>query len=71
MREVIDQTFRESRVMPPISTVETLSILTTLSLLRDSDMLAVLPVSVTDYYAALGKIAALSTPCAAGLRRMD
>ncbi|MGF6267240.1 DNA-binding transcriptional LysR family regulator [Paraburkholderia youngii] len=34
MRQVIDQTFRESRVAPPVSTVGTSSILTTLSLLR-------------------------------------
>jgi DNA-binding transcriptional LysR family regulator len=61
MREVIDQTFRESRVAPPVSTVETSSILTTLSLLRDSDMLAVLPSSVAGYYSSLGMIAAFST----------
>jgi DNA-binding transcriptional LysR family regulator len=62
MRQVIDQTFRESRVAPPVSTVETSSILTTLSLLRDSDMLAVLPSSVAQYYAALDTIATLPTP---------
>jgi len=62
MRQVIDQTFRESRVAPPISTVETSSILTTLSLLRDSDMLAVLPSSVAQYYVALNAIAAVATP---------
>jgi DNA-binding transcriptional LysR family regulator len=62
MRQVIDQTFRESRVAPPVSTVETSSILTTLSLLRDSDMLAVLPSSVAQYYVALEAIAAVSTP---------
>ncbi|SAK86445.1 LysR family transcriptional regulator [Caballeronia glebae] len=62
MRQIIDQTFRESRVAPPVSTVETSSILTTLSLLRDSDMLAVLPSSVADYYAALDTIASLPTP---------
>jgi DNA-binding transcriptional LysR family regulator len=62
MRQVIDQTFRESRVAPPVSTVETSSILTTLSLLRDSDMLAVLPSSVAQYYVALNAIAAVSTP---------
>jgi DNA-binding transcriptional LysR family regulator len=62
MRQVIDQTFRESRVAPPVSTVETSSILTTLSLLRDSDMLAVLPSSVAQYYAALDTIVSLPTP---------
>ncbi|NML30352.1 LysR family transcriptional regulator [Paraburkholderia antibiotica] len=62
MRQVIDQTFRESRVAPPVSTVETSSILTTLSLLRDSDMLAVLPSSVAQYYVALDAIAAITTP---------
>ncbi|SMG59919.1 LysR family transcriptional regulator [Paraburkholderia susongensis] len=62
MRQVIDQTFRESRVAPPVSTVETSSILTTLSLLRDSDMLAVLPSSVAQYYVALDAIAAIATP---------
>ena len=62
MRQIIDQTFRESRVAPPVSTVETSSILTTLSLLRDSDMLAVLPSSVAQYYVALGAIAAVATP---------
>jgi DNA-binding transcriptional LysR family regulator len=61
MRQIIDQTFRESRVAPPVSTVETSSILTTLSLLRDSDMLAVLPSSVADYYSALDTIASLPT----------
>ncbi|WP_244818313.1 LysR family transcriptional regulator [Caballeronia sp. Lep1P3] len=62
MREIIDQTFRESRVAPPSSTVETSSILTTLSLLRDSNMLAVLPSSVAHYYATLDTIALLPTP---------
>jgi DNA-binding transcriptional LysR family regulator len=62
MRQVIDQTFRESRVAPPVSTVETSSILTTLSLLRDSDMLAVLPSSVAQYYVELAAIAAVATP---------
>ncbi|WP_250527963.1 LysR family transcriptional regulator [Caballeronia sp. GAWG2-1] len=62
MREIIDQTFRESRVAPPVSTVETSSILTTLSLLRDSDMLAVLPSSVADYYASLDTIGSIATP---------
>jgi DNA-binding transcriptional LysR family regulator len=61
MRQIIDQTFRDSRVAPPVSTVETSSILTTLSLLRDSDMLAVLPSSVADYYSALDTIASLPT----------
>jgi DNA-binding transcriptional LysR family regulator len=62
MRQIIDQTFRESRVTAPVSLVETSSILTTLSLLRDADMLAVLPSSVALYYRALGLIASLSTP---------
>jgi len=62
MRQIIDQTFRESRVAPPVSTVETSSILTTLSLLRDSDMLAVLPSSVAQYYVSLAVIAAVPTP---------
>jgi DNA-binding transcriptional LysR family regulator len=62
MRQIIDQTFRESRVTAPVSLVETSSILTTLSLLRDADMLAVLPSSVALYYEALGLIASLSTP---------
>jgi len=62
MRQIIDQTFRESRVAPPVSTVETSSILTTLSLLLDSDMLAVLPTSVAHYYVELGTMAALGTP---------
>jgi DNA-binding transcriptional LysR family regulator len=59
MRQIIDQTFRESRVAPPVSLVETSSILTTLSLLRDSDMLAVLPSSVAQYYEALDTMASL------------
>jgi DNA-binding transcriptional LysR family regulator len=57
MRQIIDQTFRETRVAPPVSTIETSSILTTLSLLRDSDMVAVLPTSVARYYADLKMIA--------------
>ncbi len=62
MRQIIDQTFREGRTAPPLSTVETSSILTTLSLLRESDMLAVLPTAVSRHYEALGMIAALPVP---------
>ncbi|GAB7544069.1 LysR family transcriptional regulator [Cupriavidus sp. 8B] len=59
MRQIIDQTFRENRVPPPVSTVETSSILTTLSVLRESDMLAVLPTSVARYYEDLNMLATL------------
>ena len=73
MRQIIDQTFRESRVAPPVSTVETSSILTTLSLLRDSDMLAVLPSSVAQYYvgARYDRLAADAAARAARALRAD
>lgn len=54
MREIIDQTFRESRVALPSDIVETSSILTTLTLLQETDMLAVLPTSVAAYYVRQG-----------------
>jgi DNA-binding transcriptional LysR family regulator len=59
MRQIVDQTFREGRIAPPVSIVETSSILTTLPLVLASDMLAVLPDSVARYYAALGVITIL------------
>ncbi|MET3227892.1 UNVERIFIED_ORG: DNA-binding transcriptional LysR family regulator [Burkholderia sp. 1263] len=57
MREIIDQTFRHSRVALPENTIETSSILTTLSLLLAADMIAVLPTSVARYYQEQGTLA--------------
>ncbi|MDR3095667.1 MAG: hypothetical protein LBV73_01170 [Paraburkholderia sp.] len=51
-----------SRVASPVSTVETSSVLTTLSLPRDANMLAVLPETVAHYYGELNAIAAIATP---------
>jgi DNA-binding transcriptional LysR family regulator len=57
MREVIDQTFRDNRVASPENTIETSSILTTLSLLLAADMIAVLPASVARHYQEQGMLA--------------
>ncbi|MDR5746583.1 LysR substrate-binding domain-containing protein [Caballeronia sp. LZ029] len=57
LREIVDQTFRYYRVALPENTVETFSILATLSLLVGADMIAVLPTSVARHYQKQGTLA--------------
>ena len=50
MRQIIDQTFREMRVTPPVSRVEASSTLMTMALLQESDMIAVVSTPLAHYY---------------------
>lgn len=59
MRAVINQAFQNARVDIPSSIVETTSIMTLLSLLQQTDMIGVTPVSVVDEYPARHLLAVL------------
>ncbi|MDB5742407.1 MAG: transcriptional regulator, LysR family [Polaromonas sp.] len=61
MREVLDQEFRMLQVPPPRGLIETASILTTTDLIDKTDMIAVMPQSIADTYAAHGLLHVL--PC--------
>ena len=61
MREVLDQEFRMLQVPPPRGLIETASILTTTDLIDKTDMIAVMPQSIADSYAAHGLLKVL--PC--------
>jgi len=60
MRTLIDQEFAAHRTPLPHGLIETGSILTTMSLVRDSHLLAVIPQVVAQDYAAHGMIAVLN-----------
>lgn len=68
LRQIYEQLFREANLPLPASMIETASTLLTVSLLDASDMLALLPDSLIDFYAGLGLLAALDLPLAARLR---
>jgi len=61
-RHRIDAAFRQCGVEPPVRLVESLSILTNMTLLQESDMLGVMPRNVARYYARLGSLVPLSVP---------
>ncbi|BEP93100.1 LysR family transcriptional regulator [Acidovorax sp. sif1233] len=51
MREVLDQEFRSLHAPPPRGLIETASILTTMQLIADTTMVAVIPLSIATIYA--------------------
>jgi molybdate transport repressor ModE-like protein len=59
MRELLEQEFRRRRVDSPPQPVETGSILTTLDLIAETDMVAVIPASVATRWARQGLLAVL------------
>jgi molybdate transport repressor ModE-like protein len=59
MRDVLEQEFRSQGTRPPRGLVETSSILTTMNLLTQSDMVAVIPAEVAHRYAAHRLLAVL------------
>jgi DNA-binding transcriptional LysR family regulator len=58
-RKRLDAAFREAGVEPPLSIVESLSILTNTMLVRETDTLAVLPSDVAAHYARSGVLRVL------------
>lgn len=58
-RKRLDEAFRKSGVNPPSSAVESISILTNILLIKESDMLAVMPSKAAKHYANLGELAIL------------
>ncbi|MES2482413.1 MAG: LysR family transcriptional regulator [Pseudomonadota bacterium] len=60
MRDVLEQEFRSHRSRPPRGLIETSSILTTMNLLADSEMVAVIPAEVAERYEAHGMLARLA-----------
>lgn len=59
MRELLEQEFRRQRLDSPPQPVETGSILTTLDLIAETDMVAVIPASVATRWARHGLLAVL------------
>jgi len=59
MRAIVNQVFHNARVDIPNSIVETTSIMTLLSLVQNTDMLGITPVSVVEDYAGRDLLAVL------------
>lgn len=62
MRKVIELSFLEARLALPLNTMETASMLLTSSLVRHSNMLAVMPTLVADHYVERGTLAIVPLP---------
>jgi DNA-binding transcriptional LysR family regulator len=59
MRKLLELAFRDAKIPTPANQVETASILTTTTLLQESEMIAVVPLSVAKHYAANGMLCIL------------
>jgi len=59
MRQLLELAFRDAKMASPGNLVETASILTTITLLQETDMVAVVPATVARHYAASGMICIL------------
>ncbi|WP_228259456.1 LysR family transcriptional regulator [Siculibacillus lacustris] len=68
LREIWDQIFREERLALPRSVVETSSTILTVSLIEQSDMVALLPLSVARNFGRLGLVTTLPLTISAKLR---
>lgn len=62
LREIYNQIFREAQVAAPLSLVETASTMLTVSLLQQTDMITLMPLSLVNYYRSLGILARLPVP---------
>ncbi|MNR22221.1 LysR substrate binding domain protein [compost metagenome] len=67
LREIYQQIFRESQVLAPTSQLETASTMLTVSLLQQTDMIALMPLSLVEYYKGLGVLAPLPVTVSARL----
>lgn len=61
LRPAIERYFREQDVMPPLAAVDSVSILANFMLLRDSDLLAAMPLAIAQHYAQQGLLTILRT----------
>jgi DNA-binding transcriptional LysR family regulator len=59
MRQLLELAFRDAKIPTPVNLVETASILTTTTLLQESEMIAVVPLSVAEHYAINGMLCIL------------
>lgn len=59
-RQRLDNAFKKSGINPPSAVVESISILTNMLLIKESNMLAVMPSKVAKHYAQLGELEILS-----------
>lgn len=62
LREIFDQIFREAQVSAPPSLVETASTTLTFSLVQQTDMIALMPLSLLDFYRSIGMLERLPVP---------
>ncbi len=61
LRPAIERYFREQDVMPPLAAVDSVSVLANFMLLRDTDLLAAMPLAVAQHYAQQGLLTVLRT----------
>ena len=59
LRQEIENYFRAQRVTPPVPVVESVSVIANAVLMRDTDLVAMLPLGVARYYAEIGQLAIL------------
>ena len=71
LREIYQQILRESQVQAPTSQLETASSMLTVSLLQQTDMIALMPRSLVEYYSDLGVLAPLPVKVSARLMPFD
>jgi DNA-binding transcriptional LysR family regulator len=62
LREIFDQIFREAQIPAPPSLVETASTILTFSLVQQSNMIALMPLSLLDFYRSIGTLERLPVP---------
>jgi DNA-binding transcriptional LysR family regulator len=62
LREIFDQIFREAQVSAPSSLVETASTILTFSLVQQTNMIALMPLSLLDFYRSIGTLERLPVP---------
>jgi DNA-binding transcriptional LysR family regulator len=62
LREIFNQIFREAQIQPPTQIVETASTTLTFSLVQQTDTIALMPLSLLDFYRSIGMLDRLPIP---------
>lgn len=62
LREIFNQIFREAQLQPPMQLVETASTTLTFSLVQQTNTIAMMPMSLLDFYRSIGMLERLPIP---------
>ncbi|WP_454739494.1 LysR family transcriptional regulator [Cupriavidus necator] len=60
LRPTIERYFREQGVTPPVAAIDSVSVLANVMLMRDTDLLAAMPLAVAQHYAEMNLLTILS-----------